>query len=98
MKCNSYGENGSRNILVELKAFTLLNSKTWCNEENHEYKKDSLISKINDIMDIEMIVVYSADAPLDRESFKKNIDESRQQVREGKVLTQEELEKRSEKW
>jgi hypothetical protein len=45
------------------------------------------------------IIGYKSDGyPLDIEAYKKEIDEARQQVKEGKTISQEQIEKASENW
>jgi hypothetical protein len=45
------------------------------------------------------IIGYTSDGyPLDIEAYKKEIDEARQQVKEGKTISQEQIEKASENW
>ncbi|ELR72931.1 hypothetical protein C900_00892 [Fulvivirga imtechensis AK7] len=45
------------------------------------------------------IIGYTSDGqPLTIEVYKRDIDEARQQIREGKIISQEDLEKESENW
>jgi hypothetical protein len=61
--------------------------------------KASLLEKINDILDSEMIVAYTVDGkPLTRELYNKRLQESEKQLLSGEYTTQEDLEKESESW
>lgn len=46
----------------------------------------------------EIIGYTSEGKPLDIKAYKRNIDEARKQAKEGRVISQEELEKASENW
>ena len=61
--------------------------------------QSSVLEKINEILNKEMIVGYTVSGePLDIEAYKKDVDEARKEVRLGKVISQEELEKKSKNW
>ncbi len=61
--------------------------------------KASLLEKINDILDDEMIVGYTVDGkPLTKELYNKRLQESEKQLLSGEYVTQEDLEKESESW
>ncbi len=61
--------------------------------------KASLLEKINDILDNEMIVGYTVEGkPLTKELYNKRLQESEKQLLSGESVTQEDLEKESESW
>jgi hypothetical protein len=61
--------------------------------------KASLLDKINNILDKEMIVGYTADGtPLTKESYNNRLKEAEMQILAGKYTTQEDLEKESDNW
>lgn len=61
--------------------------------------KASLLEKINDILDDEMIVGYTVEGkPLTKKLYNKHLQESEKQLLSGKYVTQEDLEKESEGW
>lgn len=61
--------------------------------------KASLLEKINDILDNEMIVAYTVEGkPLTKELYNKRLQESEKQLLSGESVTQEDLEKESESW
>lgn len=61
--------------------------------------KASLLEKINDILDDEMIVGYTVEGkPLTKKLYNKHLQESEKQLLSGKYVTQEDLEKESESW
>ncbi len=64
--------------------------------------EDSL-SRLESILKMEKskdeIVGLTVDGkPLNKEAYIRNLDEARNQIKEGKFLSQEELEKQSENW
>jgi len=62
-------------------------------------KKESIIEKINKILDKEMIVGYTAEGkPLTKEAYNKRLQKAEEQIKSGDYLTQEEIEKESENW
>ncbi len=62
-------------------------------------KKESIIEKINKILDKEMIVGYTVDGkPLTKEAYNKRLKKAEEQIQSGEFLTQEEIEKESENW
>ena len=61
--------------------------------------KASLLDKINNILDKERIVGYTADGtPLTKESYNNRLKEAEMQILAGKYTTQEDLEKESDNW
>lgn len=62
-------------------------------------KTESIIEKINKILDKEVIVGYTAEGkPLTREAYNKRLEKAEEQIQSGDYLTQEEIEKESENW
>lgn len=62
-------------------------------------KKESIIQKINKILDKEIIVGYTAEGkPLTKEAYNKRLQKAEEQIQSGDYLTQEEIEKESENW
>lgn len=61
--------------------------------------QSSVLQKINEILNKEMIVGYTVSGePLDIEAYKNDIDQARKEARSRKVISQEELEKKSKNW
>ena len=62
-------------------------------------KKESIIDKINTILDEEMIVGYTIGGePLTRKAYNARLEKAENQIASGDYLTQEEIEKESENW
>ena len=62
-------------------------------------KKEAILEKINKILDKEIVVGYTADVkPLTKEAYNKRLQKGEEQILSGDYLTQEEIEKESEKW
>ena len=62
-------------------------------------KTESIIEKINSILEKEMIVGYTVEGnPLTKEAYNKRLQKAEEQIALGDYLTQEELEKESENW
>ena len=60
---------------------------------------ESIIEKINNILDKEMIVGYTVEGkPLTKDAYNKRLLKAETQIRKGNYVTQEEIEKESEKW
>ncbi len=64
---------------------------------------EKLISKLESILKKEKskdeIIGFTAEGkPMNKEAYIRNLDEARKQVKEGKYISQEELEKQSENW
>jgi hypothetical protein len=61
--------------------------------------QESIIKKIDDILDQEMIVGYTADGQsLTKNQYNERLAVAEKQLREGKVIDQEDLERESEDW
>ena len=61
--------------------------------------KESIIEKINKILDKEMIVGYTVEGkPLTKEAYNKRLQKAEAQIQSGNYVTQEEIEKESENW
>jgi hypothetical protein len=59
----------------------------------------SLLDKINDLLDHEMIVGYTAAGePLTLASYNERLEEAERQIQSGQFISQEDLEKESESW
>lgn len=59
----------------------------------------SLLEKINDILDNEMIVAYTVDGkPLTKAMYNERLDLAEKQLQSGEYITQEDLEKEAENW
>ncbi len=62
-------------------------------------QKESILEKINKILEKEMIVGYTAEGkPLTKEEYNKRIEKAEVQLATGEFLSQEDLEKESENW
>ncbi len=62
-------------------------------------KTESIIEKINKILDKEMIVGYTVEGkPLTKEAYNKRLQKAEEQIQLGDYLTQEEIERESENW
>lgn len=61
--------------------------------------KASLLGKVDEILEDEMIVGYSGEGePLTKELYNKRLQMAEQQIASGEYLTQDDLEKESENW
>ncbi len=61
--------------------------------------KESLLEKITDLLDREMVVGYTVEGePLTKELYNKRLETAEKQIRSGEYVTQEDLEKESENW
>ena len=61
--------------------------------------KISLLDKINDILDKEMIVGYTTDGkPLTKQTYNKRLLLAEEQIELGNVISQEDLAKEVENW
>ncbi len=61
--------------------------------------KASLLEKISNILDEEMIVGYTTDGkPLTNQQYNKRLLVAEKQIESGDYITQEELEKEIENW
>ena len=61
--------------------------------------KTSLLDKISNILDEEMIVGYTTDGnPLTRQQYNERLLVAEKQIESGSYITQEDLEKEIENW
>jgi hypothetical protein len=61
--------------------------------------KASLLDKINNILDEEMIVGYTTDGkPLTKDQYNERFLVAEKQIKSGKYISQEDLEKEIEHW
>ncbi|WP_109831151.1 hypothetical protein [Reichenbachiella versicolor] len=61
--------------------------------------KESLIEKIDQILDQEMIVGYTVSGkPLTKQMYNDRLEEAEKQLSSGSYTTQEDLERESENW
>lgn len=59
----------------------------------------SILNKIDEILEREMIVGYTVDgAPLTKETYNHRLAVAEQQLRDGDTISQEDLERESENW
>mgnify|MGYP006288557729 CR=1 FL=1 len=59
----------------------------------------SLLEKINNILDNEMLVAYTVDGkPLTKAMYNERLDLAEKQLQSGEYITQEDLEKEAENW
>ena len=59
----------------------------------------SLLEKINDILDNEMVVAYTVEGkPLTKAMYNQRLHVAEQQLQSGDYTTQEDLEKEAENW
>lgn len=62
-------------------------------------KTESIIEKLNNILDKEVIVGFTTDGkPLTKKAYNKRLEKAEAQIASGNYITQEEFEKESEKW
>ena len=60
---------------------------------------ESLIDKVNQLLDNEMIVGYTAKGePLTKEEYNLRLEKAEKQIASGDFITQEDLEKEVENW
>ena len=60
---------------------------------------ESLIEKINKILDKEIIVGYTTEGkPLTKEAYNKRLQKAENQIQSGDYLSQNEIEKEAESW
>jgi len=61
--------------------------------------KESLLVKISEILDQEMVVGYTTDGkPLTLENYNKRLEVAEEQIKYGDTSTQEDIEKESKNW
>lgn len=59
----------------------------------------SLLQKINNILDNEMVVAYTVEGkPLTKAMYNERLQSAEKQLQSGKYTTQEDLEKEAENW
>lgn len=62
-------------------------------------QKESIIDKIKNILEKEMIVGYTTDGkPLTKKAYNARLEKAEQQIASGDYLSQEEIEKEAENW
>ena len=62
-------------------------------------QEESIIDKINKILDKEVIVGYTSEGkPLTKEAYNKRLKKAEAQIKAGDYLTQEEIEKEAKNW
>ena len=62
-------------------------------------EKESLLDKIEKILDNEMIVAYTVDGkPLTKDLYNERLQIAEKQILSGDYIAQEDLEKESENW
>lgn len=62
-------------------------------------RTETIIEKLNKILDKEMIVGYTVEGkPLTKKAYNKRLEKAEAQIASGNFITQEELEKESENW
>ncbi|MEL6560942.1 MAG: hypothetical protein AAFQ94_22295 [Bacteroidota bacterium] len=61
--------------------------------------KESLLSKIDQILDDEMVVAYTIDGdPLTKSLYNERLEIAEKQIAQGQTISQEDLEKESDNW
>lgn len=61
--------------------------------------EESLLIKINSLLDKKMIVGYTTDGkPLTQDSYNKRLLKAENQIKKGQYISQEDLEEESENW
>lgn len=62
-------------------------------------QKESILEKINKILEKEMVVGYTVEGkPLTKEAYNKRLEKAEEQLAAGEYLSQEDLEKESKNW
>ena len=62
-------------------------------------KTESILEKINKILEKEMIVGYTVEGkPLTKKAYNKRLEKAEQEIESGNYVTQEELEKEAANW
>jgi len=62
-------------------------------------KTESIIEKLNNILEKEMIVGYTVEGkPLTKKAYNKRLEKAEQEIESGNYVTQEELEKEAVNW
>lgn len=61
--------------------------------------KSSLLEKISDLLDKEMVVGYTVEGePLTKDSYNKRLEKAEAQIKSGDFTIQEDLEEESKNW
>jgi hypothetical protein len=64
-----------------------------------QIRTETIIEKLNDILDNEIIVGYTVEGkPLTKEAYNKRLEKAEAQIASGNFITQEEFERESENW
>jgi hypothetical protein len=62
-------------------------------------EQESIIKKIEQILDNEMVVGYTIDGkPLTQKAYNERIELAEKQLKNGQTISQDDLEKESENW
>ncbi len=62
-------------------------------------EQESIIRKIDEILENEMVVGYTVDGkPLTQKAYDERIELAEKQLRSGETISQDDLEKESENW
>lgn len=84
---------------LTVKTMDLQNTKLDVMQKIMGVSTPSLLEKINDILDNEMIVAYTVDGkPLTKAMYNERLDLAEKQLQSGEYITQEDLEKEAENW
>ena len=84
---------------LTVKTMDLQNTKLDVMQKIMSVSTPSLLEKINDILDNEMIVAYTVDGkPLTKAMYNERLDLAEKQLQSGEYITQEDLEKEAENW
>jgi hypothetical protein len=84
---------------LTVKAMDLQNTKLEVMQKIMSVSTPSLLEKINNILDNEMIVAYTVDGkPLTKAMYNERLDLAEKQLQSGEYITQEDLEKEAENW
>ncbi len=64
-----------------------------------EVTKSSLLDKISDLLDKEMVVGYTVEGePLTKEAYDTRLEKAEAQIKSGAFISQEDLEAESKNW
>jgi hypothetical protein len=64
-----------------------------------QIRTETIIEKLNDILDNEIIVGYTVEGkPLTKEAYNKRLEKAEAQIASGNFIMQEEFERESENW
>jgi hypothetical protein len=82
-----------------IKVMDLQSTKIKVMQKIMNVSKASLLEKISNILDEEMIVGYTTDGkPLTNQQYNERLLVAEKQIESGDIITQEELEKEIENW